>query len=74
MFLVLCMFYLGRIGQSAPAMALRRNTAAGSNTTAPIFVIAIFAWKKAAWAKAQPALFPGYCANVHSWRSAHHSP
>ena len=37
-------------------MALRRNAAAGSNTTAPIFAIAIFACKKAAWAKAQPVV------------------
>ena len=71
---LVCTFSLGRIGQSAPAMALRRNAAAGSNTTAPIFAIAIFDWKKAAWAKAQPAISPKYCANVHSWRSAHHSP
>ena len=42
-------------------MAFRRNAAAGSNTTVPILVIAIFDWKEAAWAQAQPVTAPGLC-------------
>ena len=30
--------------------------------------------KQAAWVKAQPVIFPGDCANVHSWRGSHRSP
>ena len=46
-------------------MARCRNAAAGSNTSAPIFAIAIFEWKKAAWAQAQPMSILGEVRITH---------
>ena len=73
LFVVLYVFVgIGRIGQSAPAMARCRNAAAGSNAPDTIIALTLFE-KIAACAKAQPALDSGYGTNVHSWRSPRHS-
>ena len=54
LFLWLAIF-IGRIGQSAPAMARCRVAAAGSSAPDTIIAQSLF-WKVAACAEAQPAL------------------
>ena len=65
-------FFIGRTGQSAPAMARCRIAAAGSSAPDTIIAQSLF-WKVAACAKARPALESGFGTHVHSRGSTRHS-